>query len=120
MVVPWAATPRTILSLVFCCFRFGIVPARSASKGNPQNATRYRISPEFTTNHTKYTNKENANEEIVRGVAFRGFVFGPERIAHVAHGGTMGGGSHPLSVLVASRLEDSPRLVFKGKSPRAG
>ena len=33
---------------------------------------RYRNSPELTTNHTKYTNKENANMEIVRGVAIRG------------------------------------------------
>ena len=43
--------------------------ARRASEEYPQNATRYRASPELTTNHTKYTNKENANMEIVRGVA---------------------------------------------------
>ena len=43
--------------------------ARRASEEYPQNATRYRASPELTTNHTKYTNKENANVEIVHGVA---------------------------------------------------
>ena len=48
-----------------------VLLARRASEGNPQNATRYRTSPEFTTNHTKYTNKENANEEILHGVAFQ-------------------------------------------------
>ena len=43
--------------------------ARRASEGNPQNATRYRASPELSTNHTKYTNEENANLEILHGAA---------------------------------------------------
>ena len=39
------------------------------SEGNPLNAIRCRANPEFATNYTKYTNKENADEEILHGVA---------------------------------------------------
>ena len=45
-------------------------------------------------------------------------VLRPEGIAHVARSGTMGRGRTHCHWLLASRLEDSPRLVFVGNYPR--
>ena len=41
------------------------------ARGNPQNATRYRASPELTTNHTKYTKRKTPMRKSFTALPFR-------------------------------------------------
>ena len=45
--------------------------SKRASEGNPQNATRYRASPELTTNHTKYTKRKTPMRKSFTALPFR-------------------------------------------------